>query len=147
SAGQTADLNFDHEKQLIQFLLQGAKRRLFASARDLSIGGLSAALARSVLSRNFDPRATSSPRGFALSIAEPYKSDLDLTLFGETNGCAIVTVKPGSEAQTEALAKASGIPLWKIGTVSSDAMFNYGGFQISYEEAAAAYEGGLAGVF
>ncbi|HMW60814.1 MAG TPA: phosphoribosylformylglycinamidine synthase subunit PurL, partial [Leptospiraceae bacterium] len=102
SAGQTADLNFDHEKQLIQFLLQGAKRRLFASARDLSIGGLSAALARSVLSRNFDPRATSSPRGFALSIAEPYKSDLDLTLFGETNGCAIVTVKPGSEAQTEA---------------------------------------------
>lgn len=144
STGMIPQLDFDAEKRLIEFLVRAAPH--LESARDLSLGGLSAALARSILTASFDLRGKSAASGFRVNLAA-LTGDLALLLFGETNGCAIVTFSPGQESAGMAAAASAGVKLTELGVTTTEPVLDFGGFRIDSQSAAAAYEGGLKSVF
>jgi phosphoribosylformylglycinamidine synthase II len=144
SYGTIPELNFESEKRLIEFLGRGAPH--IESARDLSIGGLALALARSVLTASFDLRGKLSAKGFRVNLAGLHK-DLAMLLFGETNGCAIVTPVPGQEDAMAAQAAKAGVNLVEIGQTTGEAIFDFGSFQTDAAAAAKAFENGLKSVF
>ena len=105
-----ADL--DAARGLVDCLVEGAERRLLASAHDVSEGGLAVALAEC-----------------AMLAAEPLGLDADLRplgplapealLFAEDQGVMVVSAAPASVEAVLALARRHGVPACRIGTVGA----------------------------
>jgi len=143
--GDLPALDLNHETSLVRFLVAGSKEKLFHSAKDLSLGGLAAALFKC----SYEPR-NRVITGFHLNgeLGAVYGSGKrsDLLYFGETNGCALISVDPSSISRMEELARQSGLPAVRIGSVGGEVL-DFGAFRADGLHCAALYERGLSFAF
>ncbi len=100
-------VDFAAEKALAEVLADASRRVLLTSAHDLSEGGLAQALVESSLRR-----------GFGASIELPAGVDPFVSLFSESSGRVIVSLKDDQLDAFEALCTAAGVPVQRIGTVT-----------------------------
>jgi phosphoribosylformylglycinamidine synthase subunit PurL len=128
----TSDL--DAERRLATLLAAAAEAGLLASAHDLSDGGLAIALAESCLR---------GARGCTVSLAgDPFTE-----LFSESAARAVVSVKPGHEAEFAALCAANKIPATTLGETGGDTLRVDGTFEVPVDELRRVWEGTLPALF
>jgi phosphoribosylformylglycinamidine synthase len=101
-----ADLQ--REMRLIDLLVAGRTKQIFAAAHDLSQGGLSATLTEMVLRYNVG--------------ATVQLENVGIALVSETPGRVLVAVDPAKAAALTELATAHKIALAKIGTSGGDSL-------------------------
>jgi phosphoribosylformylglycinamidine synthase subunit PurL len=101
-----ADLQ--REMRLIDLLVAGRTKQIFAAAHDLSQGGLSATLTEMVLRYNVG--------------ATVQLENVGIALVSETPGRVVVAVDPAKAAALTELATAHNIALAKIGTSGGDSL-------------------------
>ena len=100
------------EMRLIALLLEG--QPLFASAHDLSDGGLAAALTEATLRNNI---------GATINLpADAIPGGVAAGLFAETPGRILVSVEPAQQEALVALAKKHQIAIYGIGTTGGDSL-------------------------
>ncbi|MBU41742.1 MAG: phosphoribosylformylglycinamidine synthase II [Spirochaetaceae bacterium] len=150
--GTPPELDLDLEKRLCEALFQGAGESAFLAARDLSLGGLSVGLFRSVYdpynSKSVGFRANGeSMAQLKASAGESYRSRPDLFWFSETCGAVLLNVDTAKREAVESLAKKYDLGLSWIGELTDDQTMDLNDFQIPLDAAAAAFEGGLVPYF
>ena len=92
--------------ELYRALYQAMQESLVRACHDLSEGGLAVTAAEMCIGGRLGLKITVNA------------DDLERTLFGETNGCLLVEVRPASCARFEDIL--ASLPLQRIGTVSSE---------------------------
>ena len=102
-------LDLDRERALQAFCREAARRRLVASAQDVSGGGLAVALAES---------AMWSYLGARVRLAVVGSPAVDL--FGESPSRVVLSARPAAVAPLVALAAEHGLPIEEIGTVGGE---------------------------
>ena len=126
--------DLDAERRLAALLAAAAAAGLLSAAHDLSDGGLAVALAESCL-RGRTGCAVRLP-------GDPFTS-----LFSESAGRCVVTVRAGAEAAFAALREEHGVPGETIGTVGGDRLVVDGWFDIPLTELAAGHARTLPALF
>jgi phosphoribosylformylglycinamidine synthase len=101
-------IDFAAVRRLAAFLEQAAQVRLLASAHDLSDGGLAVALAEALFSAS---------EGTGIDIALP-AGDPFVSLFSESSGRVIVSVKPERVAELVGMAQHYDLPITTLGEVT-----------------------------
>ena len=101
-----ADLQ--REMRLIELLVAGRTKKIFAAAHDLSQGGLAATLTEMVLRYN---------TGATVQL-----DNVGLTLLSETPGRVVVAIDPAQTAALTNEAASQKIALTKIGTTGGDSL-------------------------
>ena len=102
----TADLQ--REMRLIELLVAGRIKKIFAAAHDLSQGGLAATLTEMVLRYN---------TGATVQL-----ENVGLSLLSETPGRVVVAIDPSQTAALTQEAAAQKMALTKIGTTGGDSL-------------------------
>ena len=131
--GPVPALNLEAEKKLQDFLVSGAKDKLFASAHDLSEGGLALGLAECTFGNNIGADID------LISVANE-KVRTDALLFGESHSRVIVSVKKENESKFLTVAKAAGVPAVKIGVCGGDKLKINNYISLSIEQMKTIYE-------
>jgi phosphoribosylformylglycinamidine synthase len=126
------DLNA--EAALAGVLVAARQDGLVQAAHDLSEGGLAQALLESSL--RFDV-------GVEVSLPD---TDLFTALFSETTGRVLVAVDPEDESGFREIAAMAGVSVTSLGTTGGNAIV-VGNITIPLDEARAAHEGTLPGLF
>jgi phosphoribosylformylglycinamidine synthase subunit PurL len=126
--------DLDSERRLAALMASAAARGLLASAHDLSDGGLAIALAECCLRGS---------RGCRVSLAgDPFTE-----LFSESAARAVVSVKPGKEAEFAALCAANEIPATVLGVTGGDTLTVEATFEVPLDELRRVWEGTLPALF
>ena len=131
--GMPPRAELQREMRLIELLLAANQKSLFASAHDLSQGGLAITIAEMVLRHKV---------GATLNLT----GDLTQWLFSETPGRVVVAIKPSAVKEVEALAQTHNISLAKIGTTGGDAL-KINDATISLSELSAAHTATIPALF
>ena len=113
----TADLQL--EMRLIDLLVAGRTKKIFAAAHDLSQGGLAATLTEMVLRHNV---------GATIQL-----ENVGISLLSETPGRVVVAIDPAQSAALISEAEAQSIALTKIGVTGGNALV-VNGASISLDE-------------
>ena len=94
---------------------------LVKSAHDCSEGGLAVALAESCISQQI---ARETPRliGATVDLSGYKDARLDALLFGETQSRIIISVSPENAERALSMAKQSGVPAGRLGTVGGSTL-------------------------
>ena len=108
--GAPPALDFDKEIALHQTLLGVIRKGLVQSAHDCAEGGLAVALAESCFGNGL---------GAAADLCTVDQRP-DLTLFNETQGRVVISVKPSDAAVLEAELAKTSVPFRQIGTVTDN---------------------------
>ncbi len=106
--GSAPIADLQREMRLIEVLVAGRTKKIFAAAHDLSQGGLSATLTEMVLRHNVGAKVTLENVGVAL--------------ISETPGRVVVAVDPSQASSLTALANKHSIAITKIGSTGGDAL-------------------------
>jgi phosphoribosylformylglycinamidine synthase len=122
------------ERALAEVLVAGAAGRLFASAHDISDGGLAQALAECCLRGDVGARVELSGDSF-------------VALFAESAGRALVSVEPARLAEAEAMATAHGVPSARLGIVGGDDLEVGARFAVALADLRIAHESTLPMAF
>ncbi|QEH94717.1 phosphoribosylformylglycinamidine synthase subunit PurL [Dermacoccus abyssi] len=133
--GTPPQIHLDNEKALATVLIDGARDGLFASAHDLSSGGLAVALAEGAVRH-----------GVGASI-EFEQGDAFVSLFSESAGRALVAVAPEHVEAFEAMAGEHGVPATKIGETGGGALAVGDLFSVPVAELAETHQAPLRKVF
>ena len=107
--GLPPQIHLGNEVKLGKVLVGGAQQGLFASAHDLSSGGLAVALAEGAIRHNVGAKVE-------------LDGDVFVQLFSESAGRALVAAAPGKEAELENLAAEQGVKITKIGVTGGGAL-------------------------
>ncbi|MDQ4028870.1 MAG: AIR synthase-related protein, partial [Actinomycetota bacterium] len=126
-SGRPPVVEFARERALHSFLIQGARTRAFASAHDVSSGGLGVALAESSLCGG---------RGFAVTLPA---GDVHRVLFAESPSRAIVSCPADRTDDVLSLASTSGIDAQLIGVTGGE-WLDFGALRVALKAAADRYE-------
>jgi phosphoribosylformylglycinamidine synthase len=105
--GRPPVVDFARERKLAEIMMRASRRGLLSSAHDLSEGGLAQALVESALRH-----------GFGATIELPSGADPFVSLFAESAGRVLVSVKEGAEQDLTGLCETAGLPVVRIGTVT-----------------------------
>jgi phosphoribosylformylglycinamidine synthase len=105
--GEIAPLDYDAELKLWDIVIKANEKGLVNSAKDLGLGGLAIAVAKSCAISN---------------IGATVKSNLDKNIFDESQSRAIVTVSKDKLEELLSLAKEIGIEAVEIGEVGGDSV-------------------------
>lgn len=108
--GRPPELDLDHERRLAELLITGSRRGILASAHDLSDGGLAQALVETTLRHDL---------GAAIEL--PTGTTPFVSLFSESSGRVLVSVRPESRAEFLGLCATHGVPRTKLGEVTEAA--------------------------
>jgi phosphoribosylformylglycinamidine synthase len=114
--------------------VEGAAQELFASAHDLSEGGLAQALAECCLRGGHGARVR-------------LPGDPFVALFSESAGRVVVSVPADRLAVVEKLAAAHGVPVRELGTVGGPALELLGVCDIPLDELRTAHTATLPAAF
>jgi phosphoribosylformylglycinamidine synthase len=133
--GTPPQIHLDNEKALATVLIDGARDGLFASAHDLSSGGLAVALAEGAVRH-----------GVGASI-EFEQGNAFVSLFSESAGRALVAVAPEHVEAFEAMAGGHGVPATKIGETGGGALAVGDLFSVPVAELAETHQAPLLKVF
>jgi phosphoribosylformylglycinamidine synthase len=104
--GEIADIDYDSELKLWEFVIEANKQKLLNSAKDLNLGGLAIAIAKSSAVSNIGAKVASGLDG--------------IEIFDESQSRAIVTLSPNNVDRVLNLAKEIGIDATVIGEVGGD---------------------------
>ena len=129
--GRLPAVDLASERRLAELLAAAARRRLLASAHDVSSGGLAVCLAEAALAGGV---------GFRAAIFGHED------LFSETPGRVVVSCAPAARAELLGQCDAHGVPAALLGAVGGDALA-FGDFTISLGEARAGYATALPSAF
>ncbi len=109
-AGKLPEINFSREKALWELAIKGNENNLLASAKDINVGGIAIALAKS-----------SIKSGLVVDAKIELANSFDI--FSESFSRAIFEVKKDNETAFENLATSLNIPVIKIGVLSKGDRF------------------------
>ena len=129
-SGRPPALDLAAEARLHRMLQEAARRGIFASAHDLSDGGLAVALAESSIAGG---------EGFEVSL-DDLRLAPHIALFSESASRAVVSARSGAEREVEALAAELGVPSIRLGATGGSALRYADLFAIDLSEAAAVYD-------
>ena len=104
--GRPPTVDFDLEKRLAEVMIRSSRRGLLRSAHDLSDGGLAQALVECSLRK-----------GFGVDIGLPIDADPFVTLFSESTGRVLVSIKPDLTDELQSLCAEAEIPVARLGLV------------------------------
>ncbi len=121
--GRAPRADLDHEKRLIEFLLEG--QRYFDSAHDLSLGGLAASLIEMSLQRNIG--------------AEISLENVGEELLSETPGRVLIAVSSKHSQTVTELARSKKVLMRKIGKTGGTSL-KFNALAISLDELSDAYK-------
>src|SRR5439155_8803574 len=102
-------LDLAREAALQDFIRDAIKRRLVASAQDVSGGGLAVALAEAVMWG-----------GLGARLRLPVASSPAVDLYGESPSRLVLSVRPEHVSAVTRLAEEQGLPVEAIGEVGGD---------------------------
>jgi len=106
--GDLAELNYQDELKLWDFVIKANEQGLLNSAKDLNLGGLAVAIAKSAATSNLGAKV---------------KSGLEsIDIFDESQSRAIVTASSENVDKLLELAKSIGIKACEIGEVGGDSV-------------------------
>jgi phosphoribosylformylglycinamidine synthase len=132
--GRPPRVDLAAEQALAGVLADAAAAGLLDAAHDLSDGGLAVALAESCLRGGRGARVTLPGDPFTF-------------LFSESAARAVVTVRPGAEAELARLCAERGVPAETIGAVAGTSLDVDGCFTVPLDELAGAHQGTLPAIF
>ena len=121
--GQAPRADLDHEKRLIEFLLEG--QSYFDSAHDLSLGGLAASLIEMSLQKNIG--------------AEISLENIGEELLSETPGRVLIAVSSKHSQTVTELARSKKVLMRKIGKTGGTSL-KFNALAISLDELSDAYK-------
>ncbi|MDQ2852970.1 MAG: phosphoribosylformylglycinamidine synthase subunit PurL [Actinomycetota bacterium] len=129
-------VDLDAERALASVLIDGARSGVFASAHDLSQGGLAVALMESVLRHGI---------GAQISLSD----DVFVDLFAESAARAVVAVTPGQADALASLCETHGVEMAAIGVTSDevDGLIIEGVDDLSLADLSSAYTATLPAIF
>jgi phosphoribosylformylglycinamidine synthase len=132
-SGRPPGLDLEAEARLVRFLHQSGRQDLLASAHDLSDGGLGTALAECAMAG-----------GLGFTVAVPDRGlPPHLALFSESASRAVITARPGREADVEQLASVHQVPIARIGLTGGSRLEFAGLFDLPLDDALVVYEGAI----
>ena len=121
--GRAPRADLEHEKRLIEFLLEG--QRYFDSAHDLSLGGLAASLIEMSLQKNIG--------------AEISLENIGEELLSETPGRVLIAVSSKHSQTVTELARSKKVLMRKIGKTGGTSL-KFNDLEISLDEISDAYK-------
>jgi phosphoribosylformylglycinamidine synthase len=114
-AGKVPEIDLYYEKDLIDFMVEAAKKGLIQSAHDVSEGGLAVALTEMTFKNNI---------GIEVNLKGNTRADF--YLFSESQGLVILEVEKVYTKSIEKLLKFYNLPFTKIGeTMGRNIVINY----------------------
>ncbi|MFN7930456.1 MAG: AIR synthase-related protein [Blastocatellia bacterium] len=116
AGGAVPQLDLPAELAVQQTCLTAIQTGLVCSAHDCSDGGLAVTLAESCFSHDAQPALGATVNLTTASLAHP------AALFSESPSRIVISVKPESVAQVQAIAAQHNAPCTEIGTVGGDAL-------------------------
>jgi phosphoribosylformylglycinamidine synthase II len=132
-SGRPPVLDLGAESRLHRFLHECARQDLLASSHDLSDGGLAVALAECAIAG-----------GVGFTVAAPVDGlSPHLALFSESASRAIVTPRPGREADVENVAAVHQVPISRLGLTGGSRLDFAGLFDVPLSDAVVVYEGAI----
>ncbi len=126
-------LDLNKETALQRCLVDGAQSKLFASAHDLSEGGLALALAESC----FGAFPLRKSMGCVVDQLDIVSLNLreDALYFGESQSRVVISAKADDKEAVIKLAQKHGVPVYPIGEVKGDEIIIGNKIQIKTEDA------------
>jgi phosphoribosylformylglycinamidine synthase len=121
--GRAPRADLEHEKRLIEFLLEG--QNYFDSAHDLSLGGLAASLIEMSLQKNIG--------------AEISLENIGEELLSETPGRVLIAVSSKHSQTVTELARSKNVLIRKIGKTGGTSL-KFNALEISLDELSDAYK-------
>lgn len=119
--GSPRDPDLRLARGLIEVLSEGASRRLFRSAQDLSEGGLAVALAECCVSGQEGARGCEvAPKALGCFAQSDVRTDA--VMFGEGNTAVIVSFAPEQQREVAQMCEKHGVPASVIGSVAQSGM-------------------------
>jgi phosphoribosylformylglycinamidine synthase subunit PurL len=144
-AGRPPALDLAKEKAVQETVRRAVREGLLASAHDCSDGGLAVALAESCMMHPV-PSDGSKPSWIGAAVRVPFPVRKDFALFGEDASRIVVSVPPASAPRLEALAKACGAPLIRLGAVGGDMLEIQGALSVPVTELGRSWRDGIPAV-
>jgi phosphoribosylformylglycinamidine synthase subunit PurL len=130
--GRPPALDLDAEARLHRMLHECARQDLLASAHDCSDGGLAMALAEAAIAG-----------GIGFTVAVPGDLQPHVALFSESASRAVVTARPGREADVEQLAAVHQVPIDRLGLTGGSRLELAGLFEMPLSDAVVEFEGAI----
>ena len=141
-AGRPPALDLAREKAVQAVVRQAVKEGLLSSAHDCSDGGLAVALAECCMMPS-PPPGGGAPGWLGAAVRIPFPLRKDFILFGEDASRIVVSLPPASWDALEALARAAGVPLIRLGAVGGDQLEIQGALSVPVVELATAWREGI----
>jgi phosphoribosylformylglycinamidine synthase len=131
--GRPPRLDLDAEARLHRLLHEYGRQDLLGSGHDLSDGGLAIALAECSIAGGV---------GFTVSVPDD-GLDPHVALFSESASRALVTARPGREADVEQLAAVHQVPITRLGLTGGSRLEFAELFDAALSDAVVVYEGAI----
>jgi len=141
-AGRPPALDLAREKAVQAVVRQAVKEGLLSSAHDCSDGGLAVALAECCMMPS-PPPGGGAPGWLGAAMRIPFPLRKDFILFGEDASRIVVSLPPTGWDALEALARAAGVPLIRLGAVGGDRLEIQGALSVPVAELATAWREGI----
>ncbi len=146
--GAPPKVHWNEEKALLAVLHEGIRRRFIRAAHDAADGGLAVALAEMAITGGRNPDVGPGQGCEVNLAANPDPIARELSLFGETQGCAWAVVPTSHLADLLALSQELGCMARHCGRIGGDRIVVTDAHQtraidLSLAEARAAWEGGF----
>ncbi|TGK28957.1 phosphoribosylformylglycinamidine synthase subunit PurL [Leptospira gomenensis] len=138
--GAIPELDIKEEAALCRLIISLNEKGVLKSAKDLSLGGLGIALAKTVLLSGLGIEADLTP----------LKTDRnDLTLFGESAASVLASFTEKDAEEVRKSAEEAGLHFYLLGKTNATGILNVAGFgvRVTLEEMSCPYESGLESVF
>jgi phosphoribosylformylglycinamidine synthase len=143
-AGRPPALDLAREKAVQETVRRAVREGLLSSAHDCSDGGLAVALAECCMMQDTPAGGTPAYLGAAVRIPFPIRKDF--VLFGEDASRIVVSLPNANVAKLEAIAKACGAPVIRLGVVGGDKLAIDGALDVPVAELAKAWRDGIPSV-
>jgi phosphoribosylformylglycinamidine synthase subunit PurL len=144
-AGRPPALDLAREKAVQETVRRAIRARLLTSAHDCSDGGLAVALAECCMMAPA-PSDGSKPAWLGAAVRVPFPARKDFVLFGEDASRIVVSLPMANVAELEAIAKACGAPVIRLGAVGGDRLEIQGALSVPVADLAHAWRDGIPSV-
>ncbi|HEV2239872.1 MAG TPA: phosphoribosylformylglycinamidine synthase subunit PurL [Streptosporangiaceae bacterium] len=136
--GRPPAVDLAAERALAAVLGEAGRAGLLESAHDLSDGGLAIALAECCLAGG---------QGCTVHLPGAPEGEVFPLLFGESAARALVSVRPGAEAEFAALCQGGGVPAAVLGVTGGASLEIAGSFSVPLDELESAHGATLPALF
>jgi phosphoribosylformylglycinamidine (FGAM) synthase-like enzyme len=144
-AGRPPTLDLALEKAVQETVRRAVQEGILSSAHDCSDGGLAVALAESCMMHDA-PAGGPAAAWIGAAVRVPFPLRKDFVLFGEDASRIVVSLPASALPRLEALAKACGAPIVRLGAVGGDRLEIQGALSVPVAALAHAWRDGIPSV-